>query len=135
MYIKLIYTVKRGITMAVNPLQELDEKITQVALRIITFSIYLAIGENILTRAPLSLILSNSAVVIMLTALVATHKKWRTNKLLIKWFFLVFGFVILPLVWFTSKGAFGAQPVYMAAFRALPCDCVYGSRSTSRTDS
>ncbi|MCK8058427.1 MULTISPECIES: GGDEF domain-containing protein [unclassified Fusibacter] len=105
--------------MVANPIQELDERITQVALRIITFAIYLAIVENLVTRAPLSLILSNSAVVIMLTALATTHKKWRTNKLIIKWLFIVFCFVILPLVWFTSKGAFGAQPVYMAAFIIL----------------
>lgn len=105
--------------MKANPLQELDERITQVALWIITFAIYLAIGENILTRAPHSLILANTAVALIITVLAATHKKWQRDKIVIRGIFIAFCFVILPVVWFTSKGAFGAQPVYMAAFIVL----------------
>lgn len=105
--------------MRTNPIQELDQKIAHVVLWIITLSIYLAIGENILTKAPFSLILSNSLVALIITTLAVTHKRWQMNKVLIRWLFIAFSFVILPLVWFNSKGSFGAQPVYMAFFIIL----------------
>ncbi len=105
--------------MIINSIEKLDEKIAHVVLWIITLSLYLAIGENILTKAPLSLIVSNSLVALIITALTVTHKRWRMNRLLIRWLFIAFCFVILPFVWFNSKGAFGAQPVYMAFFILL----------------
>lgn len=105
--------------MKINPIHELDEKIAIIALWVINVSIYFAILENLFSHAPISLIYSNSVIASIMTGLVFTHSKWRKNKTLIRWFFIVFCYVIFPLVWLNSKGAMGAQSLYMAFFIVL----------------
>ena len=105
--------------MKINPIHELDEKIAIIALWVINVSIYFAILENLFSHAPISLIYSNAMIASILTGLVLTHSKWRKNKILIRWFFIVFCYVIFPMVWLNSKGAMGAQSLYMAFFIVL----------------
>ncbi len=105
--------------MKFNPIQELDGRIAQIAIWIITLSLYLAIGENILNQSPLSLIITNCAIAIMLTILVLTQNKWRADKVIVRWLFVAFSLIILPVAWLSSKGSFGAQPIYMAFYILL----------------
>lgn len=105
--------------MKANPIQLLDEKISMFALWIITGSLYLAILENLLTAAPLRLVISNTVIALVLSGLVFTRHKWRKSPLFVRGLFIGFCFIVLPTVWLNSKGSMGAQPVYMAFFILL----------------